>query len=283
MRHSFGQFLLTMLLAAVILAVGWLGICNLGLILPSGTDGYQLHNMAALNEESFISNLSAPSLSPFTDDGFPEGAVLLDAESTEYKQYYDMIASLTDEDKVLNLLINVASESLPDIVPTDEQKESYREDLAVYADERGTWLMAQISQPTEEGFYQLQFGIHSKDGFRIFRIQQDGASHVRLTPDANLLQRAADTCSEFMSYWKSCAQALQDKNLETYAMVLDSTGELFEYAMTIPMPQDIFTPLRTEIDGTRCHVYYPAEGGEIVMIYDFIGMHVVGAAFIPQA
>ena len=57
MRNSFMQTLLSLLLAAVILAGGWLGIRSLDLILPSGTEGHQLHDMASLNEEIFQASL----------------------------------------------------------------------------------------------------------------------------------------------------------------------------------------------------------------------------------
>ena len=291
MRHSFGQFMLTMLLAAIILAGGWLGICNLGLFLPSGTDGYALHDMAELNEENFIATLSAVPLSPFTDSGFPEEADLLDIDSAEYRQYYEMLSDLTGESMILNTLINLVGDSLPDIYesdgkalyPSNAQVEAQEKKLATYSDDRGIWLMVQISAHTTAGSYHMQLGLHSRDGFRIFRITQNSATHVQLSPGSTLLERATAACNEFMAFWQEYAVKPSDQGYNEYAMVLDGEGELIEYPVAIPVPLDISHPTKTELDGTRCHVYYPAEGGEIVMIYDFIGMHITGAAFIPEA
>ena len=143
--------------------------------------------------------------------------------------------------------------------------------------------MVQISAQTTSGVYHTQLGLHSRDGFRIFRITQDGTTHVQLSPDSKLLERVTATCSEFMVFWQEYSTKLLDQGYAEYAMVLDGEGELVEYPVVIPVLLDISQPTKTELDGTRCHVYYPAEGGEIVMIYDFIGMHITGAAFIPQA
>ena len=85
---------------------------------------------------------------------------------------------------------------------------------------------------------------HSRDGFRIFRITQDSATHVQLSPDSTLLERATAACNEFMAFWQEYAVKPSDQGYNEYAMVLDGEGELIEYPVAIPVPLDISHPTK---------------------------------------
>lgn len=282
MRNGFVQTLLSLLLAAIILAGGWLGIRSLDLVLPSGTDGQQLHDMAALNEESFQALLPPEPLPPFTYDGFPAQAQPVDSDSDEYKLYYLLFANLDE------MSISIVQSTLYSLDLVEEGFDPPQQ-LATYTDERGRWVLWQTEFSTGSGNYRVQIALHSRDGLRLVQVVSDLGTGTRLSPDQALLDRAADACQEFLVYWMEYAQDLGYADLETSSLYSNEAASFFSndkgelFSLQVHLPLSPATPLKTELAGSQCRLYYPAEGGQVIMIYDFIGMRITGMAYIPDA
>ena len=281
MRNGFIQTLLSLLLAAVILAGGWLGIRSLELVLPSGTDGHQLHDMASLNEEIFQAALTPEPIPPFTADGFPPHAQAVDESSPEYAAYMAILENMNYFDGTSVAVTSIISSNLQSIADANEGSEFYESDqqLRAYRDDRGLWVLAQTTIQAGASTYRFQVAFHSADGLRLIQLVSDTGNNTRLSPDDALMDRAASICGQFLGYWQEYSKALESKGTPEPGIYLDD-DTFFSMKVAIPLSTD--TPAKTELAGSQCRIYYPAQDGQIIMIYDFIGMRITGMAFIPD-
>lgn len=281
MRNGFIQTLLSLLLAAIILAGGWLGIRSLELVLPSGTAGHQLHDMASLNEEIFQAALTPEPIPPFTDEGFPPQAQTVDESSPEYGAYLAVLENMNYFDGTSVAVTNIINSNLQSIADTNEGSEFYESDqqLRTYRDDRGVWLLAQTLLHAGSTTYRLEIALHSLDGLRLIQLVSDAGNNTRLSPDDALMERAASICGQFLAYWREYSKALESKGTAEAGIYLDDKT-FFSMKVAVPLSTD--TPTKTELAGSQCRIYYPAQDGQIIMIYDFIGMRITGMAFIPD-
>lgn len=282
MRNSFMQTLLSLLLAAVILAGGWLGIRSLDLILPSGTEGHQLHDMASLNEEIFQASLIPEPIPPFTNEGFPPQAQVIDESSPEYSTYMSILDSISYFDGISLAVGRIIDSNIQTIINSSDGEEFYETDqqFRTYQDDRGVWLLSQTILHAGGTTYRLEIALHSLDGLRLIQMVSDTGNNTRLSPDEALMDRAASICGQFLAYWQEYSKSLESKGVELPGMSLDD-GTFFSMKVAVPLSTD--TPTKTELAGSQCRIYYPAQDGQIIMIYDFIGMRITGMAYIPDA
>ncbi len=281
MRNSFIQTLLSLLLAAVILAGGWWGIRSLDLVLPSGTEGHQLHDMASLNEESFQASLTPEPIPPFTAEGFPPEAEAVDKDSPEYSVYLSILDNMSYFDGTAMTLTNIIDSNLQSIASSAQDEEFYQSDPEIrsYRDERGVWMLSQTIIHAGATTYRLEIALHSLDGLRLIQLVSDTGNNTRLSPDDALMDRAASICGQFLAYWQEYSKSMEGKGLEDAGVSLDD--DTF-FSMKVAVPLSTSRPTKTELAGSQCRIYYPAQDGEIIMIYDFIGMRITGMAFIPD-
>jgi hypothetical protein len=275
------QPLAFLLMVTVILGGGWLGIRSMGYVLPSGTDGVELYTIDTLTEENFQAPLSSEPLPPFTATGFPEQAVSV-AESKNYNEYLDLLATAVNHSTISPAMLQILDGALIYYEVLEENTQgNIVLDIRTYTDEQGVWVLYQSTVTAQSVTYQLRVALHSVDGIRLVQLLPVGESSM-LSPDRALLQRAADACSDFLASIGQEYMAMEEKGMDkdytTYQM---GDGTTFPMRLTLAASTD--TPLKTVIAGTQCLVYYPGEkGGQVIVVYDFVGMHISGIAYVPE-
>jgi hypothetical protein len=270
MKSSFLQSILPLLLALVILAGGWLGIQSLDKILPSGMDGSQIHPLPEVDNDSISTTPSAPSLAPFTANGFPDNAQTLDAGLQKELVYMLFSSPIAESFQMI-----FSSDVQTTLIASDAGKSSY--EVRRVPDGNNYWILYRIAVSSDNN---LEIAIHSLEGLVLAQVVPVSASSARLYPDSTMLDTASKTCTSFLEYWKKMVDSPKEVKIRDSSSVSLSDGTTL--CTDVHLPKSTDKPANIVLAGTQCRMEYAAEGGTAVVIYDFIGMRVTGIAFIPQ-